>query len=60
MAISSSTGAAAPGKSCLHSFPSDIVPPIINGLVQDPSMSPSTQVQILSVVDDPERCRCVG
>jgi hypothetical protein len=51
MAISSSTGAAAPGKSCLHSFPSDLVPPIINGLVQDPSLSPSTQVQILSVVD---------
>jgi hypothetical protein len=51
MAISSSTGAAAPGKSCLQSFPSDLVPPIINGLVQDPSISPSMQVQILSVVD---------
>ncbi len=51
MAISLSTGAGAPDKSYPASFPSDIVPPIVDGLVQHPLLSPSLQVQILSIVD---------
>lgn len=51
MAISSSIDAAASGKSSSHAFPNETVPTIIHGLVQHPALSPSDQVQILSVVD---------
>ncbi|MGV3575224.1 MAG: hypothetical protein ACO1O4_08840 [Devosia sp.] len=51
MAISSSIDATASGKSSSHAFPTETVPNIIHGLVQHPALSPSDQVQILSVVD---------
>ena len=51
MANFSSTGAGAPDKSYPSSFPSDIVPPIVDGLVQHPLLSASIQVQILSIID---------
>lgn len=51
MAVYSSTGAAAPGKPSSHAFPAETVPAILDGLVQHPALSPSDQVQILSIVD---------
>ncbi|RYD67534.1 MAG: hypothetical protein EOP84_30465, partial [Verrucomicrobiaceae bacterium] len=51
MAVYSSTDAAASGKSSSHAFPVETVPHVINGLVQHPALSPSDQVQILSIVD---------
>lgn len=50
MANSSSTGAVAPGKSYPHPFQTE-TPPLIDGLVQHALVSPSIQVQILSIVD---------
>lgn len=51
MAVYSSNDAAASGKSSSHAFPVETVPHVINGLVQHPALSPSDQVQILSIVD---------
>lgn len=50
MAIFSSTGASAPHKSLSVTFPPE-GSSLVNGLVQHALISPSTQVQILSVVD---------
>lgn len=50
MANSSSTGAGAPGKSYPHPFQTE-APPLIGGLVHHALVSPSTQVQILSIID---------
>ncbi len=51
MANSSSTGAGAPGKSYPHPFQTE-APSLIDGLVQHALVSPSIQVQILSIVDE--------
>jgi hypothetical protein len=47
-----STGASAPGKSSSQTFSVDSTPTIVNGLVLHPDVSPATQVQILSIVDE--------
>ncbi|WEJ34073.1 hypothetical protein [Devosia sp. SD17-2] len=51
MANSSSTGAGAPGKSYPHSFQTE-APSLIDGLVQHALVSPSIQIQILSIIDE--------
>jgi hypothetical protein len=52
MANFSSTGASAPGKSCSQTFSVDSTPAIVDGLVLHPDVSPATQIQILSIVDE--------
>ncbi|MBE7733261.1 class I SAM-dependent methyltransferase [Devosia faecipullorum] len=51
MANSSSTGAGALGKSYPHPFQTE-APSLIDGMVQHALVSPSIQVQILSIVDE--------
>jgi hypothetical protein len=51
MANSSFTGAGASGKSYPHPFQTE-APPLMGGLVQHALVSPSVQVQILSIVDE--------
>lgn len=51
MAKFSSTGAGAPDKPYSHSFQTE-APVIVSGLVQHALVSASTQVQILSVIDE--------
>lgn len=50
MANSSSTGAGALGKSYPHPFQTE-APSLIDGMVQHALVSPSIQVQILSIID---------
>jgi hypothetical protein len=52
MANFTSTGADASGKTNLPAFPLDVKPAIVDGLVQHPLVSPSTQVRVLSIIDE--------